>query len=70
MAGRKWHKREIEILKKLYPRSDVTAADIAEILNRSVHSIQCKAAALCLKKKAEPEINVELLRKFMSVEEA
>jgi hypothetical protein len=61
---KKWHEKEIKILKKLYPRPDVPVEEICKVLNRSYKSVMDKVCELGLHREANPKINVDVLMKY------
>jgi hypothetical protein len=68
MTYKKWHEKEIKILKRLYPRPDVPVEEICRVLNRSYKSVMDKVCELGLHREANPKINMHLLREVLKNE--
>jgi SNF2 family DNA or RNA helicase len=68
MTYKKWHEKEIKILRKLYPRPNVSVEDICRILNRSYRSVISKVNELGLHREVPPQINIRLLREVLKNE--
>lgn len=59
----KWKKEELDILKRLWIRSDINRFDIAEIIsNHTSSAIAKKASDLNLKKESKINIDYEKLK--------
>jgi hypothetical protein len=68
MPYKKWHEKEIKILRKLYPRSNVSVEEICKVLNRSYKSVMDKVCELGLHREANLKINMRLLREVLKNE--
>jgi hypothetical protein len=68
MTYKKWHEKEIKILRMLYPRPDVSVEEICKILNRSYKSVMDKVCELGLHREKSPQINIHLLREVLKNE--
>lgn len=64
MTYKKWHEKEIKILRKLYPRPNVPVEEICRVLNRSYKSVIDKVHELGLHREAKPKINRDILMKY------
>ncbi len=61
--GNDWTDEEVDRLRQLYPDRSVSIADVAEIIDRSVQSVQAKARRLGLIRKGWSHEDEDYLRK-------
>jgi len=62
-VGNDWTDEEVDRLRQLYPDRSVSIADVAEIIDRSVQSVQAKARRLGLIRKGWSHEDEDYLRK-------
>jgi len=64
---KKWTEREVEILKELYPKEDVSLEDLERVFHRERQVIAHKVGNLHLKKEVKDNIDEEYLEQLRKV---